>query len=88
MKKYKITEEEAEVVPCPKCGNKTDFACHSNQFAEDCCEIWVVCKCGYDPTATNTNERLEDVYGGTDKDIFLSALEFCWNDLINSQNDL
>lgn len=77
MRDFVLNPNKA-VAPCPKCGNNTAFTAHSERVAEDCCEVWVVCTCGYDPTAENTGERLEDVMGGTGIDNILDAIS-CWN---------
>ncbi len=69
------------VDPCPKCGNTTVFTIHSRQWAEDCCEIWAVCGCGFDPTAENTGHRLEDVWGGCSDENARAALA-CWNEAL------
>ena len=72
---------------CPKCGNNTEFTCHSEQVAEDCCEVWVVCKCGYDPfNIIGPSYRFEDAMGGTYKEIFLAALD-CWNDAVRKHQE-
>lgn len=71
----------ATVTPCPKCGNNTEFTGQSEQVAEDGCEVWVVCLCGYDPTAQDPGYRFEDVWGGVDDDNMMAALS-CWNDAI------
>ena len=73
------------VEPCPECGNRTDFKARSSQCAEDACEIWVECECGYDPTAENSLLRLEDVWGTLNKWSCITALE-CWNDAIHLDN--
>jgi len=75
-------KENDEIERCPKCDNNTEFIAYSKQVAEDVCNVWMVCKCGYDPTAENTLLRYEDVWGGVDKENCLMALE-CWNDAIN-----
>jgi hypothetical protein len=69
------------VIPCPKCGNNTEFAAHSSQVSEDCCEVWVVCSCGFDPTACDASLRYEDTWGGTSDGNVLVALE-CWTEAI------
>ena len=74
-------KENNRITPCPQCNNNTDFICHSEQVAEDACNVWVVCKCGFDPTADDTGSRLEDVWGGCDNDNAFAAL-MCWNDAI------
>lgn len=66
------------VAKCPKCENNTEFEVHSSQVAEDCCEIWVVCICGFDPTSEPLGSRYEDVWGGTGRAEILMALD-CWN---------
>lgn len=63
--------------PCPKCGNDKDFVVHSAQVAEDCCEIWATCKCGYKPDGN----EIEDVWGGTGNDNCYDAMSV-WNDCI------
>lgn len=68
------------VTKCPECGNNTEFNAHSSQVAEDLCNVWVECPCGYDPTF-DTNLRYEDVWGGIDEGTVRMALE-CWNDAI------
>lgn len=75
-------KENDYVHKCPKCGNNTEFTIKSNYCSEDCCEIWVCCKCGYDPTSDNTKNRLEDVWGGCDDDNCKDAITNVWNELI------
>lgn len=70
-----------EVTPCPYCNNNTEFVAHSDQIAEDCCEVWVVCACGYDPTANKPGYRFEDVWGGVGDDNVTMAIQV-WNDII------
>jgi len=65
---------------CPKCGNNTDFTIKSDYCAEDCCEIWAVCKCGFDPTAEAWGCRLEDVWGGVGDDNCKDAIDVSWNE--------
>ena len=70
---------------CPNCGNNTIFVVHSEQVAEDLCDIWAVCGiCAYDPTSNNALNRLEDVWGGVDDDNVKDAINFTWNDLIDT----
>lgn len=69
----------SQIQPCPKCGNKTEFTIHGEQVAEDGCEVWAVCKCGYDPTEFAFGFRLEDVWGGCGDDNCYSALRV-WNE--------
>lgn len=76
--------ENTQITPCPLCGNNTKFKAYSNQVAEDCCNVWVECECGYDPTAGKTEYRYEDVWGGTGDTMVLMAL-WCWNDIIKEE---
>jgi hypothetical protein len=69
------------VAKCPKCGNNTEFEANSLQVAEDCCEVWVVCACGFDPTSELSGSRYEDTWGGVDNANIRMALD-CWNDAI------
>jgi len=73
----------AHVAKCPKCGNNTAFVAHSAQVAEDCCEVWVVCVCGYDPHTWK--DKLESVMGGCDEYNIRDALG-CWNDVLSPNN--
>lgn len=71
------------IEPCPKCGNNTEFTIRSEQCAEDLCEIWAVCKCNYNPTAYEEygdKYRVEDVWGGTDDGNCRDAIDFSWNE--------
>ena len=66
---------------CPKCSNAIDFYIHSNQVAEDYCEVWASCgKCGHH---TPSKYRLEDVWGGTGEDNCYNAMS-CWDDYVTS----
>lgn len=67
------------VVCCPRCRNNTMFEAHSEQVSEDCCEVWVVCKCGFDPHSYG--DRYETPYGDTSRANVMVALS-CWNDAI------
>lgn len=69
---------------CPKCGNGTEFVARSQQVSEDCCDIWIQCKCGYDPTAESSMHRVEDVWGTLDEGTILTALDV-WDELIQDQ---
>ena len=74
------------IKPCPKCGNNTEFTIRSEQCAEDCCEVWAICKCGYDPTSyeeAGSGNRIEDVWGGVDDANCQDAIRFAWNDTLN-----
>ena len=79
--------KNATVDACPKCGNNTEFTGHSERCAEDCCEVWVVCKCGFDPTAERPDQRLEDTWGGLDNARLHVALH-CWNESLRSNAQL
>lgn len=65
------------IKPCPKCGNNTRFTLNAEQCAVDCCEIFVVCQCGYEPT-NEIGDRYEDVWGYMDTNAAMVALD-CWN---------
>lgn len=80
-RRIKLKANES-VAKCPKCGNNTDFTIYSDYCAEDCCEVWAECKCGYNPTANDTSNRLEDVWGGCDDNNCLDAIRFSWTDVI------
>lgn len=69
---------------CPKCGNNTAFTIHAERVAEDLCEVWASCRCGYDPTAEN-RDRIEDVWGSLDNDTASFALSATWNYQIERQ---
>ena len=71
------------IEPCPACGNNTDFTAHSQQIAEDLCEVWVECECGFDPTLTTPVSRVESVMGGTG-DINVQMAFGVWNELLSS----
>ena len=77
--KFKL-KQNSQVESCPECGNNTEFVGHSRQVCEDNCEVWVECKCGYNPT-TDSGDRYESVMGGLDEGNLRVALS-CWNDAI------
>lgn len=79
-RKFMLNKND-QITHCPECGNNTEFVAHSQQCAEDACEVWVVCRCGYDPTFNDVSLRFEDVWGGTDEVNCRVALD-CWNDAI------
>lgn len=81
MPRHFILRENDQVTECPQCGNNREFIGYSRQCAEDACEVYVVCKCGYDPTYGHSSWRFEDVWGGTHDGNMLVALD-CWNDAI------
>lgn len=67
--------EDAKIEMCPKCGNKTRFTIVSQQVAEDCCEVFARCACGFDH---GTDHAFEDVWGGCHDDNVRAAIS-CWN---------
>jgi hypothetical protein len=67
---------------CPKCGNNTEFEVFSQQVAEDYCNIWAQCICGYDPTDGDSGNRIEDVWGGCSDENCLWAIDVTWNGII------
>lgn len=77
-----MTERRVEVqqagamAPCPKCGNQVRFTIVSQRVAEDCCEVWARCECGFEHDG---DYRLEDVWGGCHDDNARAALA-CWNE--------
>jgi hypothetical protein len=78
------------IVPCPKCKNNTQFTVHSAQVCEDGCEIWAVCKCGYNPSShenMGSGYRVEDVWGGCSDDNCQDAILYSWNDPIEDQKN-
>jgi hypothetical protein len=85
MSERKIVYKKNEFIKeCPKCGNNTEFTIHSDYCAEDCCEVWAVCKCGFDPTAEGKGwgNRYEDVWGGCSDENCQAALLCSWNETI------
>lgn len=84
MTTRKVKFKETSVIePCPECGNKTDFTIKSDYCAEDCCEVWAVCKCGYEPKEA----RFEDVWGGVGDDNCKTAIRV-WNDSIDALKEV
>lgn len=69
------------VARCPACRNRVDFRIHSNQVAEDGCEIWAECQCGYDPTFDRSGERVESVMGVIEEPDVTNALNV-WTQLV------
>lgn len=76
-RRFNLPKNVDAVKPCPKCGQKIQFTCVSEQVCEDGCEVWIECICGHDPH--EFNERLESVMGGCDEENIHMALG-CWND--------
>ena len=79
-RKFKINNPKL-AESCPKCQNSTEFEVVNRQFSEDCCEIYLECKCGFDPTFDDTSSRFEDVWGGLGEDEIIMALAV-WNELV------
>ena len=77
--KYK---SNTSIAICPKCGNNTEFTIRSEQVSEDCCDIWAICKCGYDPTEGDTGNRVEDTWGGVDDGNCQLAICYAWSETI------
>lgn len=78
MRKKDVSlKPNAIVTPCPQCGNNTDFRVVAERVAVDGCEVYVECCCGFDPTAENTDYRLEDAMGYVDLGNIQQALR-CW----------
>ena len=67
---------------CPNCGNNIEFVAKSAQVAEDCCEIWIECKCGH---SFPDKYHLEDIWGSLGKDEILMALDCSWNEPIQEK---
>ena len=85
MREIIVTVKRTDrILKCPKCENNIKFKAKANQVAEDLCNVWVECICGFDPTLENTNYRYEDVWGEMSKDTINLALD-CWNDGIRDK---
>lgn len=69
------------VTPCPRCQNNTVFIGCSLRVAENCSEVYVTCKCSYDPTEQDSDFRFEHAQGLLDDNNLAIALS-CWNDAI------
>lgn len=82
MGKREFMIKAGSVPACPKCGNQDSFVAQSDQFSEDCCEVWIECECGYDPTLLDTDTRMEDVWGVLDEETIRNALSCTWIDLV------
>jgi hypothetical protein len=83
-KRFQVKENKV-IEKCPNCGNNTDFFAHSQQVCEDGCEIWISCKCGFDPTAGSIGYRMEDVWGSLGEGEIRAALSCCWNEIIEAK---
>lgn len=69
------------ITPCPKCGNRFQFKARTERCAEDCCEVWIECACGYDPTSLKPGHKVEDIYGSLDEGTILLAAQ-AWSEEI------
>ena len=78
-KRIYLLKKDGFMVNCPNCGQNRKFVVRSEQVAEDCCEVWVKCPCGYNPTEGDSGDRIEDVWGMVGPEIAVSALTNTWN---------
>lgn len=83
QKSFRLKEND-QITPCPKCGNNTHFVLHAERCAEDLCETFVVCQCGYEPT-DGSGERYENIWGDMDQHAASVAL-VCWNEALASKS--
>lgn len=83
-RKFRFNDGITAAEPCPKCTNRLEFTAHSVQTCEDSCDVWIVCKCGFDPTYERTGYRYEDVWGGVGDENVMMAVDV-WNDLIKER---
>ena len=82
MRKKDVSlKPNAIVTPCPQCGNNTDFPVVAGRVAGGGCGGYVEWCCGFDPTAENTDYRLEDAMGYVDMGNIQQALR-CWNEAL------
>ena len=67
------------VVPCPRCGNRTEFNVHweAGSAGRD---VWLECVCGHH---TGPQGRCEAEWEGSTAEITMVALS-CWNDTMRS----
>lgn len=77
-------KENSDIIPCPECGNKIEFIARSEQVGEDICEVWIECKCGFNPF--KGGDGLEDIWGGVDDDNVYWAINE-WNDLLTVKSE-
>jgi len=81
----KFSTKPNNLIPqCHNCKNNTQFVAHSERGGEDFYEIWVTCKCGFDPTENDTGNRLEDVWGDLTDDKIRVSIQI-YSDLINEK---
>lgn len=83
----KFSIKSKVVPPCPECQNDRHFVARSEQVAEDLCEVWVTCHCGFDPTENRTGSRMEDVWGSVDPDNIVAAMAYCWTELLREPTE-
>lgn len=84
----KVTfKDNGGITKCPKCSYRTSFTVYSRQVAEDYCNIWAVCVCGFDPTEDNTGDRIEDVWGGTSDEDCINAISITWNETLEGMSE-
>jgi hypothetical protein len=67
---------EADVSPCPTCGNTSRFAIVAERAAEDCCDVYLRCVCGECP---DSEHAIEDVWGDTSPAMAACAIQ-PWNE--------
>jgi hypothetical protein len=79
MSKQVQLRKNTSISKCPKCGNNTRFHAHSVRGGEDFCELFVVCKCGYDPSSDVWGHRVESVMGELSRFNIEQALFYGWN---------
>ncbi len=70
----------SQAAACPSCGNTSSFRIRSERCAEDCCEVWAECVCGFRPEGA----AFEDVWGGCGDDNVQGALGF-WNEAVSAK---
>ncbi len=84
MSSRKVKFKEGSVItPCPKCGNNLEFVARSEQVCEDGCEVWIECKCGYNPF--EGGNAMDSVWGGVGDENVMWSIQ-AWNELIPEQN--
>jgi hypothetical protein len=63
---------------CPECGTNANLVLLSERSSEETVDVWIACKCGYDPTSDNPGNRIETVMGVNEMFAYYAALD--WND--------
>ena len=69
-------KSEADVCPCPTCGNTSKFTIVAERGGEDVCDIYLRCECGEHP---ESGHYIEDVWGNTSPEMAACAIG-PWND--------